>query len=67
MDDVRLLRLPQVVERTGLSPTTIWRREREGDFPQRRRVGPTAVAWRSDEVAKWIDGRPVAENDDGAE
>ena len=33
MEAIRLLRLPEVVERTGLSPTSIWRREREGEFP----------------------------------
>ena len=59
---VRLLRLPDVQEATGLSPTTIWRKEKAGDFPRRRRVGPNAVAWRSDEIQEWIEGRPVAES-----
>ena len=59
--EVRMLRLPEVVAATGLSPTTIWRRERAGEFPKRRRLGPTLVAWRSDEVAKWIERLPEAE------
>ena len=57
---VKLLRLPEVEAVTGLSGTTIWRREREGKFPRRRRVGPNVVAWRSDEVEAWIEGRPRA-------
>ena len=57
---VRMLRLPEVVERTGLSQTTIWRREREGSFPRRRRLGSNLVGWRSDEVAQWIDALPEA-------
>lgn len=58
---VQLLRLPEVEKITGLSQTTIWRREREGTFPRRRRVSGNVVAWRSDEIEAWIDGRPVAE------
>jgi len=54
---VRLLRLPEVRSLTGLSGTTIWRREREGKFPRRRQIGPNAVAWRSDELEAWVEGR----------
>lgn len=60
---VRMLRLPEVERAVGVSGTTIWRWEREGKFPRRRRVGPNAVAWRSDEVEKWIRERPVAEEE----
>lgn len=57
---LRLLRLPEVEELTGLSGTTIWRREKEGKFPRRRRVAGNLVAWRSDEVEAWIRSRPLA-------
>jgi prophage regulatory protein len=63
---LRFLRLPEVADVTGLSPTTIWRREKEGRFPRRRRVGPNAVAWRSDEVEAWIRGRPEVEEEPAA-
>ncbi len=64
---LRLLRLPEVEAVTGLSATTIWRREREGDFPRRRRVSGNAVAWRSDEIERWVETRPVAEGAKGAD
>jgi len=60
---VKLLRLPEVEAATGLSGTTIWRREKAGQFPRRRRVGPNIVAWRSDEISAWIRGRPVADEE----
>ena len=63
---VRMLRLPDVVAATGLSAVTIWRRERDGDFPQRRRIGPTLVAYRSDEIEAWIETRPLAEGPEEA-
>ena len=58
---IKLLRLPEVEAATGLSGTTIWRREREGQFPPRRRVGPNSIAWRSDEIERWIRDRPLAD------
>jgi prophage regulatory protein len=56
---VELWRLPKVVERTGLSKTTIWRMTKAGTFPAPRQVGASAVAWRSTEILKWIDDLPV--------
>jgi len=41
---LKLLRFPAVRERTGLSRSTIWRLEREGDFPKHRRISANAVA-----------------------
>ena len=59
---LKFLRLPEVVETTGKSPTSIWRAEKEGKFPRRRRIGPNAVGWRSDEIQAWIEGRPLADD-----
>jgi prophage regulatory protein len=50
----RLLRLPEVTNRTGLSPVTIWRREKAGTFPARVKIGPHSVAWRESDIAVWI-------------
>jgi prophage regulatory protein len=54
---LKLLRFPAVRERTGLSRSTIWRLEREGDFPKHRRISANAVAWVEDEVLRWIQSR----------
>lgn len=63
----RLLRVDDVCELTGLSRTTIWRRERKGDFPGRVRLGPNSVGWRAGEVEEWIESRPRVKvtGDDG--
>ena len=55
----RVVRLPEVVEVTGLSRTTIWRREWDGSFPSPIRLGgerTRAVGWREQDVYEWIDG-----------
>ncbi len=54
----RVVRLPEVLEITGLSRTTIWRRERAGSFPSPFRLGGArarAVGWREQDIYDWID------------
>lgn len=55
---VRVLRLRDVVERIGLSKTTIWRLERAGRFPIRLQLSSNAVGWNEDDVATWLRARP---------
>lgn len=59
MSDVsnRLLRTHEVVERVGLSDSTLRRLERSGQFPRRRKLSSRAVAWLSNEVEGWIEAR----------
>jgi len=47
----RLLRLPAVLDRTGLSRSTLYA---TADFPKSVKVGQRAVAWPEDEVEAWI-------------
>lgn len=56
----RILRLPEVLAITGLSPATIWRRERDGTFPRRVRVSPGRVGWFAHEVEAYLAGLPRA-------
>lgn len=58
----RLIRVDEVIELTGLSRTTLWRRERAGDFPARRRLGANSVAWSEREVLEWVDSQPRNED-----
>jgi prophage regulatory protein len=52
---VRLLRIRDVCAWTSLSRAALYRMVQQGDFPHPRKLGPQVVAWRSDEVAAWID------------
>ena len=48
------LRLPQVMEMTSFSRSTIWRREQEGKFPPRIRWGHNLIFWNSYEIEKFL-------------
>ncbi len=49
-----LLRLPEVMKRTGLSRATIYRKERAGLFPPRVALGGNMVAWYESDVGRWV-------------
>ena len=51
---VRVLRLPQVLARTGLSRSSIYLRVADGTFPQPVRLGKRAIGWIESEIDQWI-------------
>ena len=56
-----MLSKKQVVERTGLSAVTIWRRIQVGDFPQPRQLTPNRIGWPDSEIEEWKNSRPVGQ------
>ncbi len=54
MINQRFLRRPEVEARTGLSRGTIYAKMNEGTFPRPCRVGKRAVAWRGEDIERWI-------------
>lgn len=56
----QLLRLPAVIDRTGLSRSSIYRHEAAGAFPKRIKLGEHASAWLAADVDRWIAERVAA-------
>ena len=54
----RLLKLNEVLERTSLSKSGLYRKMEKGEFPGRVQVGSRGVAWHEFEVEGWIATRP---------
>jgi prophage regulatory protein len=55
----RILRLPAVLQATGLARSTVYRMMAEHTFPAPVRLGKRAVGWRYDDVRQWMKGRPT--------
>jgi len=53
----RLLRLPAVLQVTGLARSTVYRMVAEHTFPAPVKLAKRAVAWRHDDVRDWTNGR----------
>jgi len=52
----KFVRLPVVIERTGLSASTIWRLRKVKRFPQPYQTSSGTVAWLESDVEAWIAG-----------
>jgi prophage regulatory protein len=55
-----ILRLRDVILRTGLSRSTIYKYMSVGEFPKPLRLGSKAVGWRDSDIDEWIATRPVS-------
>jgi prophage regulatory protein len=50
----RILRLKTVLERTGLSRSTMYRKMQNGTFPQNIRISTRCTGWRESAVNEWL-------------
>jgi prophage regulatory protein len=55
----RILRMRTVLERTGLSRSTLYRKMRDGTFPSQVRISEHCCGWRESAINRWI-ADPVA-------
>ena len=53
-DDLRLIRLNQVMTKIGMGRSWVYSKVAEGTFPQPVNFGGRAVAWVEAEVDNWI-------------
>ena len=53
----RILRKKEVMHRTGLSASTLWRLEQNGEFVPRVKLSKNAVGWYEDQVDEWLERR----------
>lgn len=49
-----LIRLPEVIKRTGISKTTIYELINEKRFPSQVKIGARAVAFIESEIDEWL-------------
>jgi prophage regulatory protein len=59
---IRMLRLPEVEAKTGLSRETIFRGGRERWFPKSVKISPAANGWVESEIDAYLQAR-IAERD----
>lgn len=58
MTETRLIRLADVEARCGLKKSCIYQLIKNNEFPTPVRLGSRSVAWKSDEIQRWINQRP---------
>jgi len=50
----RILRIRKVLERTGLSRSTMYRKIQQGTFPKSIQISERCVGWRESVVDRWL-------------
>ena len=50
----RILRINTVLERTGLSRSTLYRKIQQGTFPKQIAISTRCAGWRTSAVAEWM-------------
>jgi len=50
----RILRLNAVLDRTGLSRATLYRKIQDGTFPRQVRIAERCTGWRKSAVNEWM-------------
>ncbi|MGB3832257.1 MAG: AlpA family phage regulatory protein [Mesorhizobium sp.] len=62
----RIIRLKTVLDRTGLSRSTIYRKIDEGTFPAQLRISTNGAGWKESDINRWVADpvrwRPVNDN-----
>jgi prophage regulatory protein len=50
----RILRLKSVLDRTGLSRSTLYRKIERGTFPKQVRISERCIGWRESDLERWL-------------
>ena len=50
----RILRLKAVLDLTGLSRSTLYRKIEVGTFPRQVRISERCVGWREGDIERWL-------------
>ena len=58
MENLRILRTKEVLERVPWSRTTLWRKVRSGEFPHPLQIGLNSIGWYGHEVEAAIKAFP---------
>lgn len=61
----RIIRLTTVLDRTGLSRSTIYRKIAEGTFPAQLRISVHGAGWRESEIREWVENPMGWRSEDG--
>ncbi len=56
---LKMLRLPEVMDKVGLKTSQIYAMMAEGTFPRSRLITGRAVGWFEHEIDEWLLARPV--------
>jgi len=55
-----LIKIKTVIELTGLSRATVYRKMEDGTFPKSVKLSTRAIAWHKSDIEAWIESLPTS-------
>jgi len=55
-----IIRPSELAEILSVNPVTIWRMEKRGDLPPRKKISNRCVGWLESDIKEWLESRPDA-------
>lgn len=62
----KIIRLPAVKDKTGLSRSSIYLRMSKGEFPKSISLGDRAIGWLEEDINQWIEDKIIESRSSGA-
>lgn len=57
---MKILKLPCVLEKTGLSRSSVYDLKKRGLFPQALKLSARSIGWKEADIENWLNDRPKA-------
>ena len=56
---MRFIRPKELSKKLSVSIPTLWRMEKSGQLPPKRKIGKRAVGWLDTDIDEWLKSRPT--------
>lgn len=53
-ENIRLIRIKEVMYKTGIARSTVWHMVKKGTFPKPRKLSPRVTVWIESEIDEFI-------------
>lgn len=58
---LNILRVSDLAELLNVSRVTIWRMQKRGELPPRKKISNRCVGWTEETIEDWLSSRPYAD------
>ena len=60
-DSIQIIRPKKLARMLSVSTVTVWRMEKRGELPPRKKISNRCVGWTHETIENWLDERPYAD------
>lgn len=60
MSPLKIIRPKELSEILSVNPVTVWRMEKRGELPPRKKISNRTVGWLESDIREWLENRPNA-------